>query len=107
MKKSLLLSGILALSSLAFAYSKTYEITLSNATKAGSVQLKAGSYNVKLDGDKAVFTDVNTDKRFTVPVKTENAAKKFDETRVDTTSDGKVDTLKDIQLGGSTTQVDF
>jgi hypothetical protein len=107
MKKSLLLTGILALSSMAFAYAKTYEITLTTATKAGSVQLKAGSYSVKLDGDKAVFTDVNTDKHFTVPVKVENAAKKFEGTRVDTTNDGKVDTIKDIQFGGSTTQLDF
>jgi hypothetical protein len=107
MKKSLFLAGILALSSLSFAYSKTYEITLANATKAGSVQLKAGQYRVKVDGDKAVFTDVDTAKQFSVPVKIENAAKKFDETKVDSVNDGSVSTIKDIQLGGSTTQLDF
>jgi hypothetical protein len=82
-------------------------ITLSGTTNAGSVQLKAGNYNVKLDGDKAVFTQIDTSKKFTVPVKVENAAKKFDGTRVDTTNDGKADTIKDIQFGGSTTQIDF
>jgi hypothetical protein len=107
MKKSLLLAGILAFSSLSFAYSKTYEISLASATKAGNVQLKAGQYRVKLDGDKAIFTDVDTSKQVTVPVKIENAAKKFDETKVDSVSDGNVNTIKDIQLGGSTTQIDF
>lgn len=107
MKKTLFLAGILAASSLAFAYSKTYEITLANTAKAGAVQLKAGQYRVKVDGDKAVFTDVDTAKQYTVTVKLENAAKKFDETKVDSVSDGKIDNLKDIQLGGSTTQIDF
>jgi|SRR5581483_7790327 len=106
MKKSILLTGILAVSSL-FAYSKTYEITLANMTKAGSVQLKAGQYRVHVNGDNAVFTDVETSKQFTIPVKVENAPKKFSETKVDSNSDGKVDTIKDIQLGGSTTQIDF
>jgi hypothetical protein len=107
MKKSVFLAGILAASSLCFGYTKSYEITLANATKAGNVQLKAGQYRLKVEGDKAVFTDMDTDKQFSVPVKVENAAKKFDETRLDTNSDGKTDTIKDIQLGGSTTQIDF
>jgi hypothetical protein len=106
MKKSLFVAGILALSTLSFA-SKTYEIALANSTKAGSVQLKAGQYSVKISGDKAVFTDVDTAKQYTVPVKIQNAAKKFDSTKIDATHDGNVDTLKDIQLGGSTTELDF
>ena len=82
-------------------------MSLSRATQVGTVQLKAGSYEVKVDGDKAIFTDVNTSKKYTVPVKVENAAKKFDYTKFETTGDGNSDTLKDIQLGGSTTQIDF
>ena len=106
MKKTVLLTGILAVSSL-FAYSKTYEITLANTSKAGSVQLKAGQYRVKVNGNQAVFTDVDTSKQYTVDVKVQNATKKFEETKVDASKDGAVDTLKDIQLGGSTTQIDF
>ena len=46
-------------------------------------------------------------KKYSVPMKVENAAKKFDYTKIETTNSGNVDTLKDIQLGGSTTQIDF
>jgi len=106
MKKTVFLTGILAVSSL-FAFSKTYEITLANASKAGNIQLKAGQYRVKLDGGQAVFTNVDSSKQYTVPVKVENATKKFNETKVDANKDGNVDNLKDIQLGGSTTQIDF
>jgi hypothetical protein len=107
MKKSVFLTGILALASIAIANSKTYDVDLAHATQAGAVQLQAGSYHVKLDGGNAIFTDVNSLKQYTVPVKVENAAKKFEYTMIDATSNGGVDMLKDIQLGGSTTQIDF
>ena len=101
----LFVAGLLSLSAICFA-SKTYEISLSNASKAGNVQLKAGQYTVKLNGNQAVFTNQDGSK-YTVDVKTSNAAKKFEETRVDANHDGSIDTLKDIQLGGSTTQIEF
>jgi uncharacterized protein YdbL (DUF1318 family) len=107
MKKSVLLTGILALASISIAYSKSYSVDLAQATQVGTVQLQAGSYAVTVAGDKAIFKDVNTAKKYTVPVKVENAAKKFDYTMVDATVNGGVATLKDIQLGGSTTQIDF
>jgi len=102
-----MLTGILAVASISIGYAKSYNVALTHTTQAGGVQLKAGSYEVKVDGDKAVFTDVNSSKKYSVPVKLENAAKKFDYTKLETTSSGNLDTLKDIQLGGSTTQVDF
>jgi uncharacterized protein YdbL (DUF1318 family) len=107
MKKSVFLVGILALASISLAYSKSYSVDFAHATQAGAVQLQAGSYEVKVAGDKAVFTDVNSAKKYTVPVKVENAATKFEYTKFETTANGNVDTLKDIQLGGSTTQIDF
>ena len=106
MKKTVFLTCILAATSL-FAFSKSYEITLANTSKAGNIELKAGQYTVKINGDQAVFTNVDSSKRYTVPVKVENATKKFNETKVDAAKDGSVDNLKDIQLGGSTTQIDF
>jgi hypothetical protein len=107
MKKSVLLTGILAAASISIGYARTYDVDLSHATQAGTVQLKAGSYRVKVDGDKAIFTDVDSDKQYSVPVKVENAAKKFEYTRIDETVNGNAGMLKDIQLGGSTTQIDF
>jgi hypothetical protein len=108
MKKSVLLTGILAAASISIAYSRTYSVNFSHATEVGTVQLKAGSYEVKVDGDKAVFTDANTSKRYSVPVRVENSAKKFVRTKFETTNNvNNIDVLKDIQLGGSTTQIDF
>ena len=106
MKKTVFLTCILAATSL-FAFSKTYEITLANTSKAGSVQLKPGQYTVKINGDQAVFTNVDNSKQYKVQVKVENGTKKFTETKVDADKSGSVDNLKDIQLGGSTTQIDF
>ena len=103
--RTLFVAGLLSLSAICFA-SKTYEISLANTTKAGNIELKAGQYTVKVNGTKATFTNQDGSS-VTVDVKTENAAKKFDETRVDADKNGSVNTLKDIQLGGSTTQIDF
>jgi hypothetical protein len=102
-----LLAGVLALASLSIAYAKSYSVSFPRPTQAGAVQLKAGSYEVKLDGDKAIFTDTNSSRKYTVPVKVENGAKKYEFTRAESAGDGKADTLKDIQLGGSTIQLNF
>ena len=107
MKKHVLLVGILALTSMSIAWAKSYSLSFGRVTQVGTVQLKAGAYEVKVDGDNAIFTEVDTSKKVTVPVKVENAAKKFEFTKAETTGNGSVDTLKNIQLGGSTTQLDF
>jgi len=105
--KKLALIGVLALSCLSIASAKSYEITLSGPTKAGNVQLKAGLYHLKIDGSNAVFTDVDSAKSFTVPVKVENTDKKFDQTKVDATKDNGTAVINDIELGGSKTKVEF
>jgi len=107
MKKTVFLAGILALASLSIAFAKSYDVTLAHATQVGTLQLKAGNYEVTVTGDKAIFTDVDTSKKFTVPVKIENAPTKFDYTTTEETNNGNVDVLKAIHLGGSTTQIDF
>lgn len=105
--KKLALVGVLALSCLSIASAKSYEITLAGPTKAGNVQLKAGSYRLKIDGSNVVFTDVENSKSFTVPVKVENTDKKFDQTKVDATKDNGTSVINDIELGGSKTKVEF
>lgn len=105
--KSLILAGVLAFSSLTIANAKTYELTLAAPTKAGSVQLKAGQYRLKVDGDKATFTAVENDKSVTTPVKVQTGDKKFDTTKVDASKEGDTDVLKDIELGGSKVKIEF
>jgi hypothetical protein len=101
--KSLLIVGTLALASLASA--KSYDIVLSSPTKAGSLELKAGEYSLKVKGSTAVFTSVDTGKSFTAPVKVQEGSKKYDNTAVDTQKSNGEDQIKTIELGGSTTQL--
>jgi hypothetical protein len=107
MKKIACLS-ILAFSFLSLASAaKTYHITLDSAAKVGSVELKAGNYAVKVQGSNAVFTNEDTDKSFTAPVKVEDGSQKFDQTAVDTSAASGQNVIQDIQLGGSNTKLDF
>jgi hypothetical protein len=105
--KKLALVGVLALSCLSIASAKTYELTLAGPTKAGKVELKPGMYRLKIDGSNAVFTLVDNDKTFTVPVKVETTDTKFEQTRVDATKDNGTDVIQDIELGGTKTKVEF
>jgi|SRR5579871_130177 len=105
--KKLCVLAVLTLSSLCVLSAKTYQITLIHPSHIGSVQLKPGQYTVKLQGDNAIFTDVNSDKTFTAPVKVQATETKFDETQVQSSRDGDVDKIEEIDLGGSKTKLGF
>lgn len=107
MKKSLLFIGFVSLSSFAFAGTKSYEIVLDTPAKAGSLQLPAGDYKVKLDGTKAVFTDTRTNKSVTTDVKVKTADRKFAHTAVDSSKQNDGERIDAIELGGSSTELDF
>jgi hypothetical protein len=107
MKNRLFLVGALTLASLSLASAKSYDVILTQASKAGNVQLAAGEYHLKLEGSNAVFTNLDNHKSYTVPVKIENAEKKFDQTAVDTNDSNGSSTLESIELGGSTTKLGF
>ena len=95
--KSLFLIATLALAGIASA--KSYDIVLAAPAKAGSIQLAAGEYSLKIQGSNAIFTNVQTGKSFTAAVKVENGAKKFEQTAVDSTANK----ITAIELGGSST----
>ena len=105
--KKLFAVGVLTLSSLCILSAKTYQISITSPTQAGSVQLKAGMYTLKVQGNNVIFTSVESDKSFTVPVKVEAAGAKFDDTQVQSTKDGDIDKIQEIDLGGSTTKLGF
>jgi hypothetical protein len=105
--QKLILAGTLALGSLAVANAKTYDIVLSGPAMAGSVQLAPGEYRLKVEGSTATFTNVQNDKSVTAPVKVEQAPKKFDQTAVDTTKQNGEDQIQSIELGGSTSKLEF
>jgi hypothetical protein len=106
-KRSLLLLGVLAMSILSIASAKSYNIAFTSPTMVGSAQLPAGEYTLKVDGTNAVFTNVDSNKSVTAPVKIETGDKKYNVTSVETTVQGDAQHIDDIYLGGSTTKLDF
>jgi hypothetical protein len=103
--KSLLLIGTLALAGIANA--KTYDLTLSTPAHAGTVQMAAGAYSVKVMAGFAFFTNVETGKKFMAPVKVENAGKTFETTAVDCSSKDGDNQITGVELGGSSTKLEL
>jgi hypothetical protein len=108
MKKKLsLLAAVLTLATISFASAKTYQISITHPSVAGKQELIPDEYRVKVDGTNATFTDLRTSKSFVVPVKIETGDRKFKMTAVDSTTEGSSERIKSIELGGSSTRIDF
>jgi|SRR5580700_3495122 hypothetical protein len=105
-KQSLLFIGALALSTVSFASTKSYEILIAAPTQAGAMQLAAGEYRLKLDGSNAIFTNIDTNHSFVAPVKVENT-RKHETTAVETKTDGSNSRITSIDLGGSSETLQF
>ncbi len=103
--KSLLIVGALTLASIGVASAKSYDVILSAPAMAGSTELKPGEYKVKVQGSEAVFTDQQSSKSFSIPVKIENGNKKFNNTSIESTKNGGMDTIKSIDLADSNTRL--
>jgi hypothetical protein len=101
------MAGVLAISTLSLASAKTYEITLAAPTKAGNLQLKPGQYLLKVNGTNATFVNIEGGKNQTTTVKVVPTDKKFDTTIVDASKEGDTSVIKDIELGGSKTKLEF
>jgi hypothetical protein len=105
--KSILLTGALALSSVAFAGTKSYNIVLTNPTQAGSLQLKAGEYSVKLEGSFVVLTNLETTKSYLALVRVASGVTTYDRTAVETTHTGDQTRIKTIELEGTDETLEF
>jgi hypothetical protein len=106
MKKSFVFGAVLSLSTLCFAGQKPFDVRLSSPSTVGGVQLKAGDYKVVVEGDTATFTDQKL-KSVSAPVKVETAAEKYRGTVVEASDEGGLHKVKAIQIGGSTTKLQF
>ena len=107
--QTLALAAVLGLAMVSFVSAKSYDVQLDGPSLAGSVQVPAGEYHLKVNGDQAVFTDVNNgSKTFTAQVKQETSAQKYDETAIVTTNTGNgTNRIDSIQLGGSKLKLEF
>ncbi len=79
--KSFFVMCVLAVSIAAVASAKSYYFTLTGPALAGANELRAGEYEVKLQGAQVILTDQTRGKSVTVPVTIEHADKKFNDTR--------------------------
>jgi hypothetical protein len=105
-KKSLLV-GFVCVCSLALAGTKSYDIVFGKTTAVGAAQLAPGEYKLKVENSTATFTDVRTSKSVSAPVKLETVPQKFTRTAVESSIEGKTERVTSIELGGSTTKVEF
>ena len=87
---------------------KTYAFTLSDAAKAGSVQLKPGDYHLVLDNSKVRFRELKTGNEFEVDAQIDNSAtEKFQSTAIHSQRLEGATLITEIRLGGTTTRVTF
>jgi hypothetical protein len=101
------LAIVFASAGLMFAGSKSYEISLSQASKAGSLDLQAGDYKVAVNGSKATFTALKTGKSVETDATIQTAEKKFAVTMVDAEAASGTNKIHEIDLAGTTTKVMF
>ncbi len=105
MTKSLLLIGTLALAGIASA--KSYDFTLSTPSMVDGRQIAAGKYEVKVIPGFAVFTNVETGKKYLTPVKAQDLGKKFNQTAVDSKTRDGARQITGVELGGSSTVIEL
>lgn len=108
MLRNSFLAAVLSLASLGIASANSSnEITLTRKTMVGNTVLKPGTYKVNLNGSNAVFQRKYSSKAYTAPVTVSDNDHAFGKVVVHTRKDGKVHRLDEVDLGGSTTRLQF
>ena len=87
--------------------SKGYRITLSDAAKIGTAELRPGNYTLVFDAPKVRFTELDSGKAIELEAKVESVDKKFDTTEIHSQQVDGVRRINEIRLGGSKTRIDF
>jgi hypothetical protein len=95
-----LLIGFAALGIGIASAASDYKVELTQKTQVGGTELKAGTYKVEVQGDKAVFKS-GKDVVAQAPAKVENGNQKYSGTRV-STSGSK---LESISIDGTTMKI--
>jgi hypothetical protein len=72
----------------------------------GKVQLPPGHYTLKLDGSNAIFTNENG-KSFETAVSTQQTAKKFADTEVESRTVAGKQQVQEIRLRGTKMKLEF
>ena len=102
--RSLVLFAVMGLS---VASAKSYQVTLDNSYKVGSVTLKPGRYAVAVDASKVRFRDLSSGKSTETEGKLVNSEKRFSDTSINSSKDGAVIEIHEINLGGTASKIVF
>lgn len=89
------------------AKTKSYEITFDRPAQVGSVQLPAGHYTIKVEDATVHFKNLDTGKVADATGKVATGTEKFDGTGSVSESTDKLLKVKEIDLGGTTTKIQF
>jgi hypothetical protein len=97
----------IALAALSVAGAKSYELSFDQPAMAGSVEVPRGHYSVSVDASTVRFKDLGTGKSISAPAKVEKVEKKFDATSTTLSGQNGKQLIKEIDLGGTTTKLEF
>jgi hypothetical protein len=104
--KTLLAGGAMFLSMVVLGNARSWDVSFDSASKAGAVTLPAGNYKVKVKDNQATFM-AESGKTYNVPVKVEQAGRKYEQTAVEMRADSGNQVIEAIQLGGTVDKLDF
>lgn len=81
----------------------SYHVRIADPTWVGQTQLKAGDYEVKVEGDKVTFKQGKN--VISVPAKVVTNASKFSDTQMDIKTENGQAKLKELDLGGTKSKI--
>ena len=96
-----------AVAALSVAGAKSYDITFDQPAMVGNVKLAAGHYSVKVDASTVHFKNLDTGKTVDVAGKLGTASQKFESTSSTSNAENGTLKVKEIDLGGTTTKIEF
>ena len=85
------------------AAASSYHVKITDPTWVGGTELKAGEYEVRVDGDKVTFKQGKT--VVAIAAKVETGARKFSDTQLDIKTENGQAKLKEIDLAGTTSKI--
>jgi len=89
------------------AAAKSYQITLDSPSKVGNMELKRGQYAIAVDASKVRFVDSSSGKSIETSGTIINTQKKYKDTVVNTKTVNGTSQIQEIELGGTSTKIQF
>jgi hypothetical protein len=103
MKMNKLVLGACVFSLGIAAAASSYHIKIADPTWVGTTELKAGEYEVKVDGDKVTFKQGKN--IIAVAAKVETNATKYSDTQMDVKTINGQAKLQELDLGGTKSKI--